>query len=229
MKHFTKFNVQWGYNNVCIKDGHQWKAAFITHKGLFEPTVMFFSLNNSSITFQHFINDSFQDMITKGWLIIYMDDLLIFSPDEITHVQRTCQVLQWMKELDLHLKLEKCQFASLEVKYLNMIVKPGQLAMDPVKLDRIASWPTPTKVKEVQSFLGFANFYCHFIPDYSTIAHPSLTLPRKTTGTVTIFILYPCILLISFFSYCYNWKGCSLSNNSFLLLTGYNSISLSCL
>ena len=84
-----------------------------------------------------------------------------------------------MKELDLHLKLEKCQFVSLEVEYLSIIVKPGQLAMDPVKLDGIASWPTPTKVKEVQSFLGFTNFYCCFIPDYSTMAHLLLNLTKK--------------------------------------------------
>ena len=153
--------------------------AFITHKGLFKPMVMFFDLNNSPATFQRFMNDSFRDMITEGWLIIYMDDLLIFTPDKAMHVQRTCQVLQQMTELDLHLKLEKCQFASTEVEYLGMIVKPGQLAMDPVKLDGIASWPIPTKVREVRSFLGFANFYCCFIPDYSTITRPLLDLTKK--------------------------------------------------
>ena len=93
---------------------------------------MFFDLNNSPATFQHFMNDFFWDMIAEGWLVIYMDDLLIFSPDKTTHVQRTHQVLQQMKELDLHLKLEKYQFASSEVEYLSMIVKPGQLAMAPV-------------------------------------------------------------------------------------------------
>ena len=118
-------------------------------------------------------------MIAEGWLVIYMDDLLIFTPDEAMHIQRTRQVLQRMTELDLHLKLEKCQFASTEVEYLGMIVKPGQLAMDPVKLDGIASWPTPTKVREVCSFLGFANFYCRFIPDYSTVARPLLNLTKK--------------------------------------------------
>ena len=76
-KVFTKFDVRWGYNNVRIKDGHQWKAAFVTHKGLFEPTVMFFGLTNSPATFQRFMNDSFCDMIAEGWLVIYMDDLLI--------------------------------------------------------------------------------------------------------------------------------------------------------
>ena len=158
-KLFTKFDVRWGYNNVRIKDGHQWKAAFITHKGLFKPTVMFFGLTNSPATFQQFMNDSFRDMIAEGWLVIYMDNLLIFSPDEETHHERTKRVLQRMTELDLHLKLEKCRFATTEVEYLSMIVKPGQLAMDPIKLDSIASWPAPEKVKDVRSFLGFANFY----------------------------------------------------------------------
>ena len=84
-----------------------------------------------------------------------------------------------MVELDLHLKLEKCTFATTTVEYLGMIVKPGQLAMDPVKLNGIAQWPTPSKVKDVRSFLGFANFYCQFIPNYSTIAHPLIDLTKK--------------------------------------------------
>ena len=103
--HFTKFDVCWGYNNVRIKDRHQWKAAFITHKGLFELTVMFFGLCNSPATFQQFMNNSFQDMIAEGWLVIYMDDLLIASPDSTTHAERTHHVLQRMTKLDLHLKL----------------------------------------------------------------------------------------------------------------------------
>ena len=178
-KVFTKFNIRWGYNNVQIKDGHQWKAAFVTHKGLFEPTVMSFGLTNSPATFQRFMNDSFCDMSAEGWLIIYMDDLLIFSPDASLHEERTKWVLQHMTKLDLHLKLEKCKFTTDEVEYLGMIIKPGQLAMDPVKLDGIASWPTPTKVKDVHSFLGFANFYRRFILDYSNVARPLIDLTKK--------------------------------------------------
>ena len=178
-RYFTKFDVRWGYNNVRIKDGHQWKAAFITHKGLFEPTVMFFGLCNSPATFQRFMNDSFQDMITEGWLVIYMDDLLIASPDPETHAEQTHCILQRMTELDLHLKLKKCQFNVSEVEYLGMIVKPSQLTMDPVKLNGIAAWPTPAKVKDVRSFLGFANFYRQFISDYSTIARLLLDLTKK--------------------------------------------------
>ena len=125
------------------------------------------------------MNDSFHNMIAEGWLIIYMDNLLIYSPNTILHEEQTKHVLQCMTKLDLHLKLEKCKFTTDEVEYLGMIIKPGQLAMDPVKLDGIASWPTPTKVKDVRSFLGFTNFYRQFIPDYSNVACPLINLTKK--------------------------------------------------
>ena len=85
-----------------------------------------------------------------------------------------------MKELDLYLKLEKCSFNVPEVEYLGMIIKLGSLVMDPVKVAGIAKWPTPLTVKDVCSFLGFANFYCHFVPHYSDTAHPLLDLTKKT-------------------------------------------------
>ena len=84
---FTKFNIQSGYNNIRIKEGDQWKATFITSKGLFEPTVIFFGLSNSPTTFHRFMNDSFKDMIAKGWLIVYMDDMLITASDEQINVE----------------------------------------------------------------------------------------------------------------------------------------------
>ena len=99
-----------------------------------------------------------------------MDDLLVFSPDEETHCKCSRHVLQCMTELDLHLKLKQCRFATTKVEYLRMIVKPGQLAMDPIKLDGIASLPTSQKIQDVRSFLGFTNFYQRLIPDYSNIA-----------------------------------------------------------
>ena len=84
-----------------------------------------------------------------------------------------------MEELSLHLQLSKCQFAVPEVEYLGMIIRPNKIAMDPVKLDGIAPWPTLTKLKEVCSFLGFANYYQHFIPKYSSIACPLIDLTKK--------------------------------------------------
>jgi hypothetical protein len=78
-KFFTKLDIRWGYNNVRIKEGDEWKAAFITNKGLFEPTVMFFGLRNSPATFQAMMDDYFRDMINEGWITIYMDDILIHA------------------------------------------------------------------------------------------------------------------------------------------------------
>ena len=88
-KLFTKFDIRSGYNNIRIKEGDEWKAAFITPKGLFEPTVMFFGLSNSPATFQRFMNDSFKDMIAEGWLIVYMDDMLITSRSKEEDIERT--------------------------------------------------------------------------------------------------------------------------------------------
>lgn len=132
---------------------------FITSKGLFEPTIMFFGLSNSPATFQRFMNDSFKDMIAKGWLIVYTDDMLLTASNGQTNNEWTKRVLQMMKELNLNLKLKKCKFGVTEVDFLGLILKPGEIAIDPTKLSRIAEWPIPTKVKDVRSFLGFANYY----------------------------------------------------------------------
>jgi len=102
-KYFTKLDVRWGYNNVRMKEGDEWKAAFKTNFGLFEPTVMFFRLCNSPATFQAMMDSIFEDQVSEGWIIIYMDDILIFSRDKKTLEQNTKQVLQWLRDNDLYL------------------------------------------------------------------------------------------------------------------------------
>ena len=92
-KLFTKLDVRWGYNNVRIKDGDQWKAAFKTNRGLFEPTIMFFGLCNSPATFQAMMDEIFGDMINERILIVYMDDIFIFTPDKSTLTENTKKVL----------------------------------------------------------------------------------------------------------------------------------------
>ncbi|THH21307.1 hypothetical protein EUX98_g8414 [Antrodiella citrinella] len=176
---FSKFDLRSGYNNVRIKDGDQWKAAFKCARGLFEPTVMFFGLCNSPATFQNMMNELFADMIDEGWLVIYMDDMLIFSKDLDTHKERTHRLFQRLRENDLFLKPEKCLFEVDEVEFLGMIIRPDTVAMDPTKLDGIKDWPTPTTVKGVRSFLGFGNFYRRFISHYSDLARPLNDLTRK--------------------------------------------------
>jgi len=178
-KIFTKMDIRWGYNNVWIHEADHWKAAFNTKCGLFEPMVMFFGLCNAPATFQAMMNDIFADYIADGWLIIYMDDLLIFSADKTVHNECTKKVLQRLREQELSLKPEKCVFNTTEVEYLGMIIKPGQISMDKTKLDGVVNWPVPTTLKQVRSFLGFVNFYRKFIAGYSNVARPLIDLTKK--------------------------------------------------
>jgi hypothetical protein len=177
---FTKFDVRWGYNNIRIKEGDEWKAAFKTSEGLFEPTVMFFGLTNSPATFQSMMDDIFAEEVAQGWLKIYMDDMVITTEDdEEFHAQCVERILRKLLENDLFLKPEKCQFHQRKIEYLGVVIGNGSVEMDPVKVRGIGEWPTPTTVKEVRSFLGFCNFYRAFIPNFSTITRPLNNLTRK--------------------------------------------------
>ena len=167
---FTNLDIHWGYHNVWIKEGDEWKAAFKTNHGLFEPMVMFFGLCNSPATFQAMMNDIFKDYINQGWIMIYMDDMLIFSKDCDTHWKRTVLVLKRLEKQDLYLKAEKCKFDCQEVDFLGLIVKPNSLKMDPTKLKGIHNWPAPSTLKQVRSFLGFGNFYRRFIGRFAELA-----------------------------------------------------------
>ncbi|SJL16280.1 uncharacterized protein ARMOST_19800 [Armillaria ostoyae] len=182
-KYFTKLDVRWGYNNVRIKKDDEWKAAFRTNRGLFEPTVMFFGLTNSPATFQWMMNDIFKDLIATGKITVYLDDILIFSKTLEEHRKTTRHVLALLRKHKLFLKAEKCEFEVLETEYLGVIISEGSIRMDPIKLAGIAEWPTPTKKKELQSFLGFANFYRRFIKGYSDIVRPMTRLTGKEVWT----------------------------------------------
>ena len=175
----TKFDIHWGYNNIRIQEEDQWKAAFITPLGLFKPTVMFFRFCNAPPTFQAFMNHIFANMLRKKWLKIYMDDLGIHTKDDIAlHHDRTRQVLQWLREYGLSIKLSKCIFDAPHMEFLGMIIGQGEIKMDEKKLGAIKEWKPPTSVKGIQSFTRFANFYRKFISDFSNIVTP-LNLTRK--------------------------------------------------
>ena len=178
-KYFTKLDVRWGYNNVRIKKGDEWKAAFKTNKGLFEPTVMFFGMCNSPATFQGMMDAIFVDMIEGCIVIIYMDDILIFARNQEDLERYTKLVLQRLRENDLFLKALKCEFNKTRIEYLGMIVEEGKISMDPIKLGGIRDWPVPTTVKQTRSFLGFGNFYRRFITHFSDIARPLNNLTKK--------------------------------------------------
>jgi hypothetical protein len=179
---FTKFDVHWGYNNIHIKNGDQWKATFKTNRGLFEPTVMFFGLTNSPATFQMMMDEIFKDEVATGDVIIYMDDILIATARSLDNHKRKVFHVLWKLFLNnLFLKPEKCHFHKKKVEYLGVIVGNGRVKMDPVKVKGITDWPTPTNLKELCSFLGFGNYYKDFIADYSQLTRPLHDLTKHDT------------------------------------------------
>uniref|UniRef100_A0A0W0G8H9 Putative pro-pol protein n=1 Tax=Moniliophthora roreri TaxID=221103 RepID=A0A0W0G8H9_MONRR len=176
---FTKLDLQNSYNNIRIKDGDQWKAAFKTNRGLFEPMVIFFGLSNSPATFQAFMNNILLDFIDEGWCVVYMDDILLFSKDQTEHREQTERLMRCLKKHDLFLKSEKCKFDMTEVVFLGMVIRPGYITMDLIKLAGIADWEPPQTVKGVRAFLGFGNFYRKFIGKYAHLTRPMNDLLQK--------------------------------------------------
>jgi Reverse transcriptase (RNA-dependent DNA polymerase) len=178
-KYFMKLDVCWGYNNIQIRKGDKWKAAFKMNKGLLEPTVMFFGMCNSPATFQAMMDDIFMTMINNRLVIVYLDDILIFADMKEELEKITKQVLEKLQEHDLFLKAKKCEFCQTRIEYLGMIIKEGKISMDAVKLGGIRDWPIPTTLKQTQSFLGFGNFCRKFISHYSELARPLNNLTKK--------------------------------------------------
>jgi len=160
---FTKLDICWGYNNVRIRKGDEHKTAFKTPMGLFESLVMTFGLYNAPATFQTFMDTELVDLIDTGHIVVYLDDILIFAHTIAEVTKYIHMVLQHLLDLDLYLRLAKCSFNQTSVEYLGLIISEGELCMDPVKINAVADWPTPTKVKDIQGFLGFCNFYRRFI------------------------------------------------------------------
>lgn len=149
--------------------GHEWKMmAFHMQNGSFEYLVMPFGMTNSPVTFQLFMNNVFRDMVDI-FIIVYLDDILIFSDNKEDHMEHVWCILKCLHKHNLHTNLEKCMFHVNTIKYLGFIVSPASITMDPSKTKVITDWLVPRTVKEVQSFLGFANFYHHLINNYSDI------------------------------------------------------------
>jgi hypothetical protein len=178
-RYFSKMDVRWGYNNVRIKEGDEWKAAFRTSRGLFEPLVMFFGLTNSPSTFQTLMNDIFHELISEGSVVVYMDDILVHTETLEQHRQVLKQVMEILKENRLYLRPEKCEFEKTKIEFLGLIIGHNTVEMDPVKVAGVADWPAPHNRREVQAFLGFVNFYRRFIAEFSHHARPLFDLTKK--------------------------------------------------
>ncbi|KAF8830708.1 hypothetical protein HHX47_DHR2000968 [Lentinula edodes] len=177
-KIFTKIDLRAGYNNVRVAQGHEWKTAFRTRYGSFEYLVMPFGLTNAPSAFQFFMNEIFHNMVDVC-VVIYLDDILIYSDDEVSHVEHVRKVLERLRANHLHAKPEKCAFHVDTVEYLGVIISPLGVSMDPEKVKAVMDWPKPRTVKELQAFLGFANFYRRFIDNYSGITKVFTKLLRK--------------------------------------------------
>ncbi|KAF8713242.1 hypothetical protein RHS03_00737, partial [Rhizoctonia solani] len=179
-KLFTKLDLQWGYNNIQIKEGNEWKTAFRTKYGLFEYLVMPFGLTNAPAAFQHFMNNLFRDLVDIT-VVIYLDNILIFSENPEDHPTHVREVLSRLLNNQLFCKLSKCHFHVTTVDYLGIVISPKGFSMDQKKIEAVTSWPTPKTVKQVQAFLGFVNYLRQFIPNFSLVARPLHNLTKKET------------------------------------------------
>ncbi len=177
-KYFTKLDLRSAYSLIRIREGDEWKTAFSTTSGYYEYLVMPFGLSNSPSVFQAFINEVFRDMLNR-WVIVYIDDVLIYSDSYEDHVQHVRVVLQRLIANQLYAKTEKCEFHQSTVSFLGYVISSGGVAMDERKVRAVVNWPRPLSVKELQRFLGFANFYRRFIRNFSTVAAPLTSMSKK--------------------------------------------------
>ncbi|KAK3565579.1 hypothetical protein QTP86_012893 [Hemibagrus guttatus] len=179
---FTKLDLRSAYNLVHIKEGDEWKTAFHTTQGHYEYLVMPYGLTKAPAVFQALINELFHDLFNH-FVIAYIDDILIYSASLTEHVQHVCTVLTRLKNHELYAKLEKCEFHRTTLSFLGYVLSLQGVEMDQAKVTAVTDWPELTSMKELQCFLGFANFYWRFIWNYSTVAGPLTSLlkgkPKK--------------------------------------------------
>jgi len=178
-KVFTKLDLRWGYNNVRIKEGDEWKAAFTIHIGAYEHTVMYFGLTNSPATFQMMMNDLFHDLINQGDTATFIDNILVATDTEEGHDELVEDILKRLEENDLFVKPEKCKWKVREVEFLGVVIEPKGVEMQKEKVEGVLNWLVPRNVKEVQKFLGLANYYRRFIKDFARIVALLHMLVRK--------------------------------------------------
>jgi hypothetical protein len=178
-KTFAKINLRWGFNNIRIREGDEYKAAFITNLGLYKPTVMTFGLCNAPATMQTMMDNLMYELHQTRKLVHYIDDIIIGGENKQDLRKTTTQVLRKLKDNDLFANLEKFEYNVPEVNILGALVSHGQIQMSPEKVSAILNWPTPTKVSEVRQFRGLANYYQRFIKDFGKICKPLDCLTSK--------------------------------------------------
>ena len=162
-----------------IKEGNEWKAAFTMPEGSFEPTVMFFGLTNSPATFQAMMNELLRDLINTGKVAVFIDDVIVGMEMEEGHDELVAEVVKRLEENDLYVKPEKCKWKVREVEFLGVVIGLEGIKMEKEKVKEVLEWPTPKCVKDVQKFLGLANYYRRFIEGFAMVARPLHDLVKK--------------------------------------------------
>ena len=175
---FTKIDLRSGYHQIRMKTGDEWKTAFKTKFGLYEWLVMPFGLTNAPSTFMRLMNHVLRTFIGK-FVVVYFDDILIYSKSFDEHVKHIRQVLDELRKEKLFANLEKCSFCTDHVVFLGFVVSAKGIEVDESKVKAIKDWPAPTNVSQVRSFHGLAGFYRRFVRDFSTIASPLNELTKK--------------------------------------------------
>ena len=175
---FSKIDLRSGYHQIRMSLGDEWKTAFKTKFGLYEWLVMPFGLTNAPSTFMRLMNEVLRAFIGK-FVVVYFDDILIYSKSHDDHIEHLRVVFDVLCDARLFGNLEKCTFSTDRVSFLGYVVTSQGIEMDEAKIVAITSWPLPTTVTQVRSFLGLAGFYRRFVRDFSTIAAPLHELTKN--------------------------------------------------
>ena len=177
--YFTKLDLMSGFWQMELDEGSRKKAAFITQRGVYEWTRMPFGLTNAPISFQTLMSSVLRDMNWKS-VLVYVDDILIFSHSFQEHLAHLEQVFDRLREANLKLHPSKCHFAVKQLNFLGHIISRNGVEVDPEKTKAMSEFPTPKSQTQVRRFLGMANYYRRFIKDYSKIATPLYALLKST-------------------------------------------------
>lgn len=175
---FTTLDLISGYHQVRLKPGEEYKTAFQTHHGQFEFLVMAFGLSGAPGTFQGAMNSTLAPLLRRC-VIVFFDDILIYSKSFEDHITHLKEVLTLLQQHQWHVKLSKCKFAQREISYLGHRISQADVSTDEAKVEAIVSWPMPTSVKELRSFLGLAGYYRKFVKHFAVIAKPLTDLLKK--------------------------------------------------
>jgi hypothetical protein len=167
---FSKINLKSGYHQIRMREGDEWKTTLKMNEGQYEWIVMPFVLTNAPITFMRLMNEVLKDFIGK-FVIVYLDDILIFSRTEEEHLNNLVAVVTRLQQEKLLINMKKSSFMRTKLIYLVFVISANELKMDPEKIKAVKNWPSPKSVFEVQSFHGLDSFYRKFIQTSVELAH----------------------------------------------------------